>query len=138
MADFSELPSLNLVTLQHEATSGHRRSWRLLLSSFNAMLVAFFLWFAFEGEYQTRGRCGNVINPVNVANSVCPVCIAINLCIWASARSKTEQELRRLKLLALLTIIFWCSVIGGIHVGRMLPIDGESQSSVPAPQNNRL
>lgn len=97
MADFSELPSLNSIAPQHEVTSGHRRPWRLLLSSFNAMVVAFFLWFAFEGEYHSGGRCGNVINPVNVANSVCPVCIAINLCIWASARSKTEQELRLIR-----------------------------------------
>ena len=101
------------------------------------MIVAFLLWNAFEGEYRSGGRCGNVINPVNAANNVCPICIAINFCLWASAKSKTALEFRRLKLLALITIILWCSVIGGIYIGRTLPIDGDPRT-LPVHQNNRL
>lgn len=145
MTDYSQLPSLNPIAPQHEEPWLRLPTWLVMLRVTpiwcvllwgwaNFCVILLCLWEAYIRHFHSGARCGNLM-PVTEF-SLCLT--AANLCLWFFFAMFVPKYCRSAKVVALLSIIMWSGVVGGIYVGRMLPIDSDSPTSFNTPQNKRL
>lgn len=140
MTDLSQLPSLNPIAQQHEEPWLRLPTWLVLLRALPIWCVLFWSWVnlaaillclrdAYNRLFHRGWTCGNSI-PVTEFS----LCLTVtNLCIWFCFAKFVPRYRRSAKVVALLSVILWCGVVGGIYVGRMLPIDSDSPTSLNTP-----
>ncbi len=149
MTDFSQLPQLNSVAplrekpwLRWPSRGAVARFGLVGLSWFNVVMLSLCLLSHFE-RLGTPGprlvfqmwerfavrvpsfvvaeiHCGNQLPPSLESQSLF---VAVNLGIWVlfSRLSLRPNQIARAKLPALVAVILWCGIGGGILVGKSLP-----------------
>ena len=134
MTDFSQLPHLNPVTPLREepwwrCPSGGAlvRFGLVALSWLNVVLLSLCLWSYFQLFATPGPRCGNQLPPSLESQSLF---VAVNLGIWLSFSRLCPNQIARAKRPALVAVILWCGISGGILVGKSLP-NPEFQHAIP-------
>lgn len=132
MTDYSQLPHLKPVAPSCEEPWLRWPSWKelprkaccllaILWSWLNAVLVSVFVWDRFASLWHYRRICGYGLSRYDLVMEVSPTLIAISLFIWASFAKEFPRRVWWVKLPALLAIVVWCGVAGGIQVGLPFP-----------------
>ena len=139
MTNYSQLPHLNPVAPQHEEPLFGLPAWRaigrglmVLVSWFNFVLISLILWGAYSGLAHPRRCTFPFHSQWTPLTEIAPFLIAVNLCCWSHLETRCSRFRWLAKVPALLAIILWCSVGGGILLGRLLPIDSDPQ---PTPHH---
>ncbi|MBC7816419.1 MAG: hypothetical protein IAG10_05955 [Planctomycetaceae bacterium] len=128
MTDFSQLPQLNSVAplreepwLRWPSRGAVARFGLVALSWFNVVMLSLCLLSYFQRFGMPGPRCGNQLPPSLESQSLF---VAVNLGIWLSFSQlcPCPNQIARAKLPALVAVILWCGISGGIRVGQMLPV----------------
>ena len=126
MTDFSQLPHLNPVAplreepwLRCPSRGAFARFGLVALSWLNVVVLSLCLWSCFQ-RFATPGpRCGSCLPPSLESQSLF---VAVNFGIWLLFSQLCPSQIARAKRPALVAVILWCGISGGILVGQMLPI----------------
>lgn len=126
MTDYSQLPHLNPVAplceepwLRFRSRGALARFALVELSWLNVGVLSLCLWNYFQLFATPGSRCGNLLPPGLKFQSLF---VVANLGIWLLFSQLCPSQSARAKRPALVAVILWCGIGGGIRVGLMLPV----------------